>query len=145
MDLAVLREWLGIATGAATLIALVVGLFQLRTVQRNSQLQTNLAVIQAERNVWQMALREPSIAPNVMKERWGDSERLFIGMLLDHYEGLYFQYRRGAIPRAYWKGLQRAMIEHIGSPTVRAVWEQHRDLYWPDFARYIEAEIKQNA
>jgi hypothetical protein len=142
MDFAALREWLSVATGVATLVALAIGLFQLRTVQRNAQLQTNLAVIQAERSVWQAALTNPDLAPNVIKERWGDGERLFIGMLLDHYEGLYFQYRRGAIPRAYWKGLERAMIEHICSPAIRAVWDQHKDLYWPDFARHIEGAIK---
>jgi len=145
MDLNALRDWLPVATGMATLFAVLLGLVNLRTILRNSQLQTNLAIVQAERNVWQPVLNRPEIAPNVIKERWGDGERLFIGMLLDHYEALYFQYRRGAIPHTYWKGLQRAMIEHICSPTVRTVWDQHKDLYWPDFARYIEGQIRNTA
>jgi hypothetical protein len=142
MDAAALRDWIPVATGLATLCAVLIGLANLSTILRNSQLQTNLAIIQAERSVWQAALAKPELAPNVIKERWGDGERLFVAMLLDHYEGLYFQYRRGAIPQAYWRGLERAMIEHICSPTIRTVWESHKDLYWPEFARHIEAAIK---
>lgn len=144
IDLAALREWLGLATGVGALVALIAGVLRLRTLQRNAELQTNLAVIQAERNVWALALANPGVAPNILKERWGaenGGERLFVCMLIDHYEALFFQYRRGAIPRSYWMGIERAMIEHIASPSIRAVWDQHKDLYWPDFARHIERKL----
>ena len=145
---AALREWLALATGVGALIALVAGLYRLRTLQRNAELQTNLAIIQAERNVWAIALNNPSVAPQIMKERWGEgvgAERLFACMLFDHYEALFFQYRRGGVPRSYWAGIERAMIEHIASPTLHAVWDQHKDLYWPDFARFIEQRLKRHA
>ncbi|MGE0044140.1 MAG: hypothetical protein AB7J28_06710 [Hyphomonadaceae bacterium] len=144
IDLAALREWLGLATGIGALVALIAGVYRLRTLQRNAELQTNLAIIQAERSVWALALANPTIAPHILKERWGaenGGERLFACMLIDHYEALFFQYRRGAIPRSYWAGLERAMLEHIGSPSIRTVWDQHKDLYWPDFARHIERKL----
>jgi hypothetical protein len=142
--LAELRDWLGVATGVVALCAFVVGLIQLRLLLRNAELQTNLQVIQAERSVWQLALVNPELAPNILKERWGKgvgSERLFACMLFDHYEALYFQFRRGAIPRAYWAGIERAMIEHIASPTLRAIWDQHKDLYWSPFTHCIETKL----
>ena len=144
LDLMEVRAWLDIATGIATLCALGIGLFQLRAVKRNAELQTNLSVIQAERNVWALALSNPTVAPHIIKERWGaeGGERLFACMLIDHYEALYFQYRRGAIPRSYWAGIERAMLEHISSPTLHAIWTQHKDLYWPDFARHIDRRLK---
>jgi len=143
--LAELRDWLGVATGIVALCAFVVGLIQLALLLRNAELQTNLAVIQAERSVWQLALVNPELAPAIMRERWGEggqgNERLFACMLFDHYEALYFQYRRGAIPRAYWAGIERAIIEHIGSPTLRAIWDQHKDLYWAPFTRQVEERL----
>jgi hypothetical protein len=145
MDLENLKEWLAIATSFATLVALVVGLIQLFYVRRQMELQTNLAVMQAERSVWGLALQRPDIAPNVMKERWGApaEERLFAAMLIDHYEALYFQHRRGAIPKSYWAPIAKAMIEHIASPCIQTVWRQHEDLYWPDFARFVNAGLAQ--
>jgi hypothetical protein len=147
-SLAEIRDWLSVATGVAALCAFVVGLVQLRLLLRNAELQTNLAVIQAERSVWQLALTNPEIAPAIMKERWGEGvgcERLFACMLFDHYEALYFQFRRGAIPRAYWAGIERAMIEHIASPTLRAIWDQHKDLYWRPFTRQVEERLPKAA
>jgi hypothetical protein len=143
MDLEVLRNWLSIATGFATLIALVVGLLQLAQVRRAMELQTNLSVMQAERAIWSLALTHPETAPNVMKERWGEPapERLFAAMLLDHYEALYFQHCRGAIPKDNWAPIERAMLEHIASPSIRKVWDSHKDLYWPRFAKLISAKL----
>ena len=144
-SLAEMRDWLGVATGVVALCAFVVGLVQLRLLLRNAELQTNLAIIQAERSVWQLALVNPHLAPSIMRERWGESvgsERLFACMLFDHYEALYFQYRRGAIPRAYWEGIERAMLEHIASPALRAIWDQHKDLYWRPFTRQVEERLQ---
>jgi hypothetical protein len=139
-----LETWLPIATGFATLIALVLGLAQLVQVRRNLQLQSNLSIMQAERAIWALALNDPACAPNVLKERWGETnprERLFTAMLIDHFEALFFQYRRGAIPQANWTPLERAMLEHLASPAVRVIWEQHRDLYWREFRDFVEKRI----
>jgi hypothetical protein len=143
MDLRDLKEWLAIATSIATVIALVVGLIQLFYVRRQMELQTNLAVMQAERSVWGLALQRPDMAPNVLKERWGEpgEERLFAAMLIDHYEALFFQHRRGAIPKSYWAPIAKAMIEHIASPSILTVWRQHEDLYWAEFARFVNAGL----
>jgi hypothetical protein len=147
MDLQDLKEWLAIATSIATVIALVVGLIQLFYVRRQMELQTNLAVMQAERAVWGLALTQKDVCPNVLRERWGDPgpERLFAAMLIDHYEALYFQHRRGAIPKSYWAPIAKAMIEHLQSPTLGAVWRQHEDLYWPEFARFVNRELAARA
>jgi hypothetical protein len=139
----VVLDWLNVAASSATFVALVIGILQLRNVRRSVELQTNLAVMQAERSIWGMALSHPDVAPTIMKERWGEpaSERLFAAMLLDHYEALYFQHKRGAIPTANWRGIERAMIEHIASPSVRTVWDGHKDLYWPEFVTLVERRL----
>jgi hypothetical protein len=139
----VLLPWLQVATGLATLIALAVGIGQLAHTRRALALQTHLSVIKAERDIWAMGLANPAIAPNLMKERWGEpvGERLMAAMLLDHYETLYFQYKNGAILKANWAPMERAMLEHIESPAVRAIWATHKDLYWDQFRAFVEARI----
>jgi hypothetical protein len=143
MQIDSLLAYMELATGLATLMALALGIFQLIQVKRSMEVQTNLAVMAAERQVWQLALANPDTAPTLLKERWGDpaGERLFAALLLDHYEALYFQHRRGAITRAYWKGIERAMIEHISSPAIRCIWDSHKDLYWPDFAKLVDRRL----
>lgn len=136
--------WLQVATGIATLIALIIGIVQLTHTRRVLALQTNLSVMQAERTIWSLGLEHPEIAPQLMKERWGEpcGERLMAAMLLDHFEALYFQHRNGAIPRANWRPMERAMLEHIASPSLRAIWETHKDLYWPEFRKLVDAKLR---
>jgi hypothetical protein len=138
-----LETWLPIATGFATLLALGLGLVQLRDVKRNIQLQSNLNVMQAERAIWALSLTDPHVAPTILRERWGENgrERLFAALLIDHFEALYFQHRKGAIPHANWAPLERAMLEHLSSPTLRAIWEQHKDLYWREFREFVEKRL----
>lgn len=144
-ELAEVRAWLDVATGAAALIALIIGIIQLRMVRRSVELNTNLAVIQAERQVWSIALRNPDTAPALMRERWGaaPSETLFAALLLDHYETLFFQRERGAIGRAHWRGIERAILEHMASPAVREVWECYKPRYLDRFVRYVDRALAQ--
>jgi hypothetical protein len=138
-----LRDWLSIATGIATLLALALGILQLRNVQRSVELQADLATKQADRSIWGLTLGQARVAPEVLKERWGENaeETLFIALLIDHYETLYFQHRRGAIPRANWEGINKAMLEHMASPSIHRVWEKHKDLYWAPFVRHVERHV----
>lgn len=137
------RAWLDVATGSAALVALIIGIIQLRMVRRSVELNTNLAVIQAERQVWSLALGNPQTAPELMRERWGDApnETLFAALLLDHYETLFFQRERGAIGRAHWRGIERAIVEHVSSPAVRDVWEQYKLRYLDRFVRYVDRAL----
>lgn len=138
-----LLPWLQVATGFATLIALMIGIVQLMHTRKALALQTNLSVMKAERDIWAMGLTNPTVAPQLMRERWGDpvGERLMAAMLLDHYETLYFQYRNGAIMKANWAPMEKAMLEHIASPSVRAIWESHKDLYWAPFRKLVDDTI----
>lgn len=139
-----LLPWLQVATGIATLIALAIGIVQLIHTRRALAMQTNLSVMKAEREIWAMGMTNPALAPQLMKERWGEpvGERLMAAMLLDHYETLFFQYRHGGILKANWLPMEKAMIEHIESPSVRAIWDTHRDLYWADFRKFVDARLK---
>lgn len=143
VSVAEVQAWLSVATGVATLLAFVLAIYQLRLVRRQMELQTNLGIMQAERTLWSISLANPEVCPNLLAERWGKpaSERLFAALLLDHYEALFFQYRRGAIPKSNWQPIERAMLEHIASPTIRAVWDGHKDLYWAPFSDRIEAAL----
>lgn len=143
LELAEVRAWLDVATGSAALLALIVGIIQLRMVRRSVELNTNLAVIQAERQVWAIALQSPETAPELMRERWGDApgETLFAALLLDHYETLFFQRERGAIGRAHWRGIERAIVEHVSSPAVREVWEQYKPRYLARFVRFVDRAL----
>jgi hypothetical protein len=143
MTPAELLPWLQVATSLATLIALAIGIVQLMHTRKTLALQTNLSVMKAEREIWAMGLTNPAIAPQLMKERWGEpvGERLMAAMLLDHYETLYFQYRNGAIMKGNWAPMEKAMMEHIASPVVRAIWDSHKDLYWGDFRKFIDARL----
>lgn len=143
IDLTALQQWLQIATGLATLIALVLGLVQLRDVRRSLELSTNLAILQGTRQVWGAALTNPEIAPELMKERWGEqsSQTLFAANLIDHFEGLYFQYRRGAISHLYWRSIEKAILAHMASPSIRCVWEIYKERYWSPFAHYIDERL----
>jgi len=147
LDLAELRGWLELATGAAGLVALIIGIVQLRDVRRSIELTTNLAVIQAERQVWSIALRNPEAAPALMRERWGDApnETVFAAILLDHYETLFFQRQRGAIGRAHWRGIEKAILAHMASPAIRNVWEAIKDRYLDDFVRYVDRALAREA
>jgi hypothetical protein len=138
-----LLPWLQVATGVATLIALAIGIVQLMHTRKALALQTNLTVMKAEREIWALGLAHPDIAPQLMKERWGEpvGERLMAAMLLDHYETLYFQHRNGAIAKGHWAPMEKAMIEHIDSPSVRAIWQTHKDLYWAPFRAFVDARI----
>lgn len=142
-----IRPWLDLATSLATLVALLIGLVQLRDLRRSIELTSNLAVMQAERQVWSAALANPEIAPDLMRERWGENptETLFAATLLDHFEGLYFQYQRGAIAPAKWRGLERAMLEHMASPAIRRVWEAYRERYWAQFVRHVDRALERQA
>ncbi len=143
VDLPALQQWLQIATSIATLIALLIGMMQLRDVRRSLELSTNLAILQGTRQVWGAALTNPEIAPELMKERWGDqpSQALFAANLIDHFEGLYFQYRRGAISRLYWRSIEKAILAHMRSPAIRGVWEMYKERYWSPFVHYIDAAL----
>jgi hypothetical protein len=147
MALEDIQRWLSVATGIATLVALAIGIVQLAYVRRSMALQTNLAVMQAERAIWSLALANPEVAPATLKARWGEpaGERLFGAMLLDHYEALYFQRCQGAIPRANWAPIERAMMEHISSEPIRTIWESHKDLYWPKFVKRVERNLAKGA
>lgn len=138
-----LLPWLQVATGFATLVALAVGIVQLAHTRRALALQTNLSVMKAEREIWALGMANPALAPNLMRERWGDpvGERLMAAMLLDHYETLYFQFRNGAILKANWKPMEKAMLEHIASPSILSIWSTHRDLYWAPFRTFVDERI----
>lgn len=146
-DLGEIRAWLEVATGAAGLVALIVGIIQLRDVRRSIELNTNLAVIQAERQVWSIALRNPETAPQLMRERWGETptETVFASILLDHYETLFFQRQRGAIGRAHWRGIEKAILAHMSSPSIRNVWDTIKDRYLDDFVRHVDRALAQSA
>lgn len=147
LTLADFRVWLDIATRSAGLVALIVGLVQLRTVRRSIELNTNLAIVQAEREVWAIVLRHPDAAPRLTQERWGDPARetLFAAILLDHYETLFFQRHRGAIGAAHWKGIEKAILTHMASPSIRTVWESIKDRYLDDFGRYVDRALARQA
>jgi hypothetical protein len=138
-----LLPWLQVATGFATLIALAVGIGQLAHTRRALALQTNLSVMKAEREIWALGMSNPGLAPNLMRERWGEpvGERLMAAMLIDHYETLYFQFRNGAILKANWAPMEKAMLEHIASPSIRTIWDGHKDLYWEPFRRFVDAHL----
>lgn len=140
VDLQALQQWLQIATSIATLIALLIGMIQLRDVRRSLELSTNLAILQGTRQVWGAALANPEIAPDLMRERWGEqpSQTLFAANLIDHFEGLYFQFRRGAISRLYWRSIEKAILAHMASPGIRGVWEMYKERYWAPFVAYID-------
>lgn len=143
IELDEIRRWLEVATGFAGLVAIMIGIVQLRDVRRSVEINTNLAIIQAERQVWSIVLRNPEAAPELLKERWGDppTEKLFAAILLDHYETLFFQYQRGAINKAHWRGIERAILEHMSSPRIREVWEAYKSRYLQAFVRHVDKAL----
>lgn len=61
--------------------------------------------------------------------------------LLNHYENAYVQYKLGALPSAFWAGIESDCIEQIQKPYVAKIWKDCKAMFSKEFMEFIESRV----
>ena len=131
-----------IAGAFATFIALCLVAWQLRLLVQQNRIETNSALIRWERELWSLALENPSVAPRITQALWGDSEAVFATMLIDEFENAFLRSRNKAYDRGAWNAHERYILRCLNVPQIRQVWQETRDIRRPDFVRHFDGLIE---
>ena len=58
--------------------------------------------------------------------------------LFRSYENLYYQHAQGAIESDLWLGFRNMLQRDIGSSGLAAWWDSQRNVFSPEFQRYVD-------
>ena len=131
-----------IAASVGTFIALCLVASQLRLLVQQNRIETNSALITWERDLWSLALQNPTIAPAITQSLWGGSEAVFAIMLIDEFESAFLRSRNRAYDREAWKAHERYIVRCLTVPQIRQVWQDNREIRPPDFLRHFDALLE---
>jgi len=130
-----------------TLVYLAV---QIRQNTRASRAATFLGVTNAWQDYLLASLDDDRIDlrfraaadPDALSE--ADYIRLFslARVLFRRFESDFFQFRSGTFDPGGWESYRRSFTTEImASPAIRALWEQQRSVFAPEFSAYVDAQL----
>lgn len=137
-------------------IGVVVTLLYLATQIRQNTRATRAATFLDLTNAWQeylFANAEPEIArlrlqaakdPDSLSDV--DYYRLYSieRVLFRRFENDFFQVRSGTFDPEAWQGYRQSLlVDVLASPGSRAMWEQQRPFFAPEFAAFIDAKLEE--
>lgn len=76
---------------------------------------------------------------NVSEDSYNSSMDVLLDRisLFNFYEGIYFQYRQGALNKEVWENWKRSLITTMKNNDIRKAWESVKQVYNPKFAEFI--------
>jgi hypothetical protein len=136
--------------GIAVVVTLIYVALQIRSNTRATRAATFLGLT----NAWQDVLLasadadfvelqiKASADPSAVTE--SEYFRLYLRsrVLFRRFENDFFQYRSGTFDPGGWEGYRNSLAADVlASPSLRALWEQQRSMFAPEFAAYVDEQI----
>lgn len=138
-----------LATSIATVITLIFLTYQISLLKKSIKINTQQSVMKDERELWEMAINTQSVMRGAFaKEKWkklnpnrSANENLFISMLIDHFEKVYYLYSENAFPDSLWESWEAHITETLAMDSVFPSWEASKHVYWREFSEFFSERI----